>query len=336
MKRDEDLFKNTTMTFGEHLDELRVALFKALLGLVIGTLFGLLVGKQFVLLMEKPLTEALGDYYTTDAEIQYAAFAKERTDAGKPVPYTQEQVQNLVREHGLIFDIHYILPNDKAGALQVAQPNATTEELAKQLEPLILWHPAANDSRVKIKAFGVPETFSIWLKASLVVGALLSSPWVFFHIWSFVAAGLYPHEKNYVHIFLPFSLGLFFLGAATAYLFVFGPVLKFLFDFNRWLGIDPDPRITEWLSFVLLLPLGFGASFQLPLVMLFMERIGVFGLEDYIKQWKLSIFGIVVIAAVLTPADPYSFFLMAIPLIVLYFFGLGLCKFMPRPRPAVE
>ena len=59
-------------------------------------------------------------------------------------------------------------------------------------------------------------------------GAILSSPFVFYFLWSFVAAGLYPHEKHYVHLFLPFSVGLFLLGAVLAFFFVFTPVLKFL------------------------------------------------------------------------------------------------------------
>ncbi|HWB01171.1 MAG TPA: twin-arginine translocase subunit TatC, partial [Pirellulales bacterium] len=165
-------------------------------------------------------------------------------------------------------------------------------------------------------------------------GAVLSSPWVFYQIWTFVAAGLYPHEKRYVHVFLPFSLGLFLLGAATAYLFVFQPVLDFLFGFNRWLNIDPDPRISEWLSFVLMLPLGFGISFQLPLVMLFLERIGVFDVRGYLEKWRISVLVIFILSAVLTPADPYSLLLMAIPLCFLYFGGIALCRLMPKREVA--
>src|SRR5262249_16610023 len=145
----------------------------------------------------------------------------------------------------------------------------------------------SGDERIQAKSFSLPETFGIWLKASLVVGAIVSSPWVFYQIWSFVAAGLYPHEKKYVHVFLPFSLGLFLLGAATAYLFVFQPVLNFLLTFNKSLGIGTDPRISEWLGFVLLLPLGFGIGFQLPLVMLFLTRIGIFSIRTYLEKWRI-------------------------------------------------
>jgi sec-independent protein translocase protein TatC len=91
-----------------------------------------------------------------------------------------------------------------------------------------------------------------------------------------------------------------------------------------------EPRINEWLSFVWILPVGFGVGFQLPLVMLFMERIGVFTVKNYLAQWRVAVLVIVVIAGVLMPPDPYSMLLNAGALTVLYFGGVLLCKFMPR------
>jgi sec-independent protein translocase protein TatC len=96
------------------------------------------------------------------------------------------------------------------------------------------------------------------------------------------------------------------------------------------MGIDPDPRITDWLTFVLFLPLGFGISFQLPLVMLFLERIGIFTIANYLGRWRIAVLVILIVATVLTPSDPYSMMLMAAPLVLLYFFGIALCKLMPR------
>ncbi len=108
--------------------------------------------------------------------------------------------------------------------------------------------------------------------------------------------------------------------------------MTFLFSFNKSLGIDPDPRISEWLGFVLILPLGFGVSFQLPLVMLFLERIGIFDVHAYLSRWRIAILVIFVLSMFLTPADPTSMLLMAAPLTVLYFGGVLLCKYMPRRK----
>jgi sec-independent protein translocase protein TatC len=131
---------------------------------------------------------------------------------------------------------------------------------------------------------------------------------------------------------MPISLLLFFGGAALAYLFVFDPVLNFLFLFNESMNAEFIPRLGEWLSFVLILPLGFGIGFQLPLVMLFLNRVGLLSIELYTQQWRVAILSIFVIAMVLTPADPYSMLLMAIPLCLLYVVGIGMCLWMPRGR----
>ena len=168
------------------------------------------------------------------------------------------------------------------------------------------------------------------MKAALLVGVVLAGPWILYQLWTFVAAGLYPHEKRWVHVFLPFSTGLFLAGVSVAFFFVFDFVLDYLLAFNSWLGLDPDPRISEWLSFVLLLPIGFGLGFQLPLVMLFLERIGIFDQKAYAEQWRMAILVIVIASAILTPADPYSMLFLAGPLCGLYFGGLMLCRFFPR------
>src|SRR5207244_3911939 len=112
-------------------------------------------------------------------------------------------------------------------------------------------------------------------------------------------AGLYPNEKKYVNVFLPFSVGLFLGGALLAYFFVFPPVLNFFFGFSDWLGQEQRPRIGEWLSFVLMLPLAFGISFQLPLIMLFMERIGMVTVKAYISKWRIAVLGMSIAAMVL-------------------------------------
>ena len=86
-----------------------------------------------------------------------------------------------------------------------------------------VWRPI----KMMVKALSAQEAFMIFLKAALISGVVISSPWIFWHVWNFVAAGLYPHEKKFVYIFLPFSLALFLAGASMAFFFVFQPVLNF-------------------------------------------------------------------------------------------------------------
>jgi sec-independent protein translocase protein TatC len=219
-------------------------------------------------------------------------------------------------------------PDDAAQPPQTAASSgaAAGPFPADGLVPILLWQPLARDARVSITTLSAQEAFGIYIKAALLVGIVLASPWIFHQLWMFVAAGLFPHEKRLVHVFLPVSLGLFLAGAALAFFFVFDFVLDYLLAFNEWLGLDPDPRISEWMSFVLVLPVGFGLGFQLPLAMLFLSKIGIFDADAYASQWRMAVLVICVVAALLTPADPYSMLFLAAPLCLLYFGGVAICR----------
>jgi len=336
--KSEDLFAETTMTFGEHLEELRRCLFRAVLGLAIGFAIGLWAAKYAVPFIQSPLRNALSDYYQSQSETLIAENVEQLREAHYSLPEDPDELKKFVADRKLIFEKIYINPREVLGQLKRNQPRQPGDDTdgeqfdGEDLVPVYIWHLIEEDSRVQTKSLNAHEAFMIYIKAALVVGALLASPWIFYQIWAFVAAGLYPHEKHYIHVFLPISLGLFLAGAAMAFFFVFEPVLKFLLFFNQAMGIDPEPRISEWLGFVLVLPLGFGVSFQLPLVMLFLERIGIFDIAAYLSKWRIAILVIFVLAMFLTPADPTSMILMAGPLTVLYFGGILLCKLMPRSR----
>ena len=405
---DDDLFKDSTMTFGEHLEELRQCLFRALVGLGIGVVIGLMIGSYVIELIKSPLSEALDNYKTTAAVKTVQQELEQRRAGGESIDdaYERELIA-AIRKKRLAFDDVFIdrraldaaigrqeaassgpasaaLPsaanaangsdrnNSDPPAESVQPPGATPsaeqpaadrnrsdagntadratladEEDATNREPAAdrsagsrldaadlvkvrIWRPVGLDPSGRIIGDNVTEAFMVYLKASFVAGLVIASPWIFWQLWMFVAAGLYPHEKHYVYIFLPFSLGLFLFGASFAFFLVFKPVLNFLLSFNAWLGIDPYLRINAWLSFVLILPLGFGLSFQLPLVMLFLERIGVFDARAYKDNLRVAILAIAIISMLLTPSDPYSMVLMAVPLVFLYLGGILLCKYWPR------
>jgi sec-independent protein translocase protein TatC len=327
-KSDEDLFRDSTMTFGEHLEELRVCLWRALIGLMLGFLLGLFVSPQVVDGIQTPLRKALQEHYHDQSVAWVEAHKQELHDLGYP-----EHFIDRVDKEGLLPETVFISPHELRSRLSLnLADEPAMEEDRGDLAELILWKEIAKDKRVRTSALNAHEPFMIFVKGGMLVGAILSSPWIFWQIWTFVAAGLYKNEKRYVHLFMPISFFLFASGVILAFFFVFGPVLKFLFTFNDWLHIDPDVRISEWTGFVLMLPLGFGISFQLPLVMLFMERIGLFSVEAYLTKWRIAILVIFVISMFLTPADPQSMLLMAIPLTVLYFLGILFCKHLPKAR----
>lgn len=341
LKSDEDLFRESTMTFGEHLEELRGCLFRALFGLVIGFVIGLLVGQRVVAFIQTPLVNALNKYYQARTLEKVEQNLAAMQQAGVNLPDAPDRLAEFVARENFLAEEAYIDPADilrqlkarypkQFGAVHFPAENPGRSITKKDLIQVLLWHPAEDDPRLRAKGLSVMESFTIYLKAAFLVGVVVASPWIFWQLWSFVAAGLYRHERYYVKVYLPFSLGLFLSGVGLAFFFVFEPVLNFLFSFNHAMGIDPEPRISEWLTFVLFLPLGFGISFQLPLVMLFLERIGIFSVESYWSKWKIAVVVIAFLAAILTPSpDPWSMLLMGLPLVMLYFGGIFLCQHMP-------
>ncbi len=319
------------MTFGEHLEELRGALIRSLVGLIIGILVGLLVAKHVVRWIQTPLKSALDEHYEILAE-------QELTKRyGKNVP---DLLKERMKDEHLTFEEIFLERQELKRLAAKAGPADVAEEETLEDPDIALPEPGADliktriwrRSNAVVRALSAQESFMIWLKAAMVSGFLLASPYILYQLWVFVAAGLYPHEKQHVHVYLPISLVLFWAGAGLAFFFAFEYILSFLFSFNRSLEIEADPRISEWIGFVLFLPLGFGIAFQLPLVMLFLHRIGIFTVRAYLEKWRIAILVIFVLSMFLTPADPMSMLLMAAPLTGLYFLGIAMAQWMPKNR----
>lgn len=164
------------------------------------------------------------------------------------------------------------------------------------------------------------EPFFTYLKAALVGAFIVSSPVVLYQLWAFVAPGLHASEKR---TFLPlifFSIVLFFVGIAFAYMVVFPVAFKYLVGFA---GPEIKPYLSMGLYFSLAtkLLMAFGAAFQLPLVMVVLARLGIVRARAFAAWWRYALLSSVAIGAVLTPPDIFSQLLMGGPLMVLY--GIG-------------
>ena len=218
------------------------------------------------------------------------------------------------------FDKPVALPNERPVPLQLVADEFATFR-------------TTTDRMNKPITLNVQEAFMTYLKVALIGGIVLTSPWIFYQIWQFVAAGLYPNEQRYIYVFLPFSLVLFLSGITFCFYLVFPFVLSFLLGFNDWLGVTPQIRLSEWISFAVLMPLLFGVSFQLPLVMLFLERLSIFDAKIYREKRRIAVLVIAIASMMLTPADPASMILMMIPLVLLYELGIWLCQYIAQRNP---
>jgi sec-independent protein translocase protein TatC len=328
MPTDQDLFTEeqsmVTMSFGEHIEELRVRLIMALLGLLVGVVVVFLppveIASRVMRKMEEPASAALKAFY--DQEYARKASLAEAEQAKSPT------LQARVPADAFVQELKSLAPGlslPEPESLQGKTLNLPLQFLAAGLIKSVQSSVVQIDSSVI--SLGPLETVAIFFMVALVSGLVLASPWVFYQAWAFVAAGLYRHERRYVKKYLPFSLGLFLSGVFLCFYFVLPITLSFLLQFNVWLGVAPTLRLSEWMGFATMLPLIFGVAFQTPLVMLFLERINIFTVDDYRAKRKMAILVIAIAAAILTPGqDPFSMLLLACPMLLLYELGILLIR----------
>ena len=324
LKKADDLFEKSSMSFGEHLDELRRTLLKCSIWLALGLIVGLPMANYVLKFMQVPLQTSLNRYM--DKKNKSEMKASVGTDV------SPELSKWLVDEKKVSQVVFLDMRRIKAaidGSLSEKQVVIADSLGLPEVSDLVSFRQYVGIN-AKAESLGLQEPFLLWFKAGIVVAFLVASPGIFYHIWEFISAGLYPHERRYVYFFLPTSLALFWAGAALAFFVIFTMVIDFLLDFNASLGIEASPRITDYMEFAVMLPLGFGISFQLPLVMLILERLGILSIQLYVSQWRMAILIIAFLSMILTPNDVGSMLGMAIPLIGLYFVGIAMCKYLPR------
>jgi sec-independent protein translocase protein TatC len=164
---------------------------------------------------------------------------------------------------------------------------------------------------------GVLDAFTVTLRLSLYAGLLLSSPVWLWQIWRFITPGLYSHERRYALSFVGASVALFAMGAAFAY-FTLEKGLHFLLGFATG-GVASLLNFNAYLSFAVAMVLVFAVSFELPLLVVMLNLVGVVS-ADRLKRWTRGvIFGIFVFAAVATPSqDPFTMLALSVPMCLLY------------------
>lgn len=180
------------------------------------------------------------------------------------------------------------------------------------------------------------EAFFVRLKVAALAGAFLSLPVVLYQVWRFIGVGLTSTERRYALSLLPFSLLLFAGGAAFAFFAILPVGVKFLLGYQTE-QLTPMISIGAYLSFATAFVLAFGLVFQLPLVILFLARLGIVTPASLAAGRKYALLGIVILSAVLTPGgDVVSQSLMAIPTYLLYELSIWIARAVVPRRSRQE
>ncbi len=330
MSTDRDLFREeqsmVAMSFGDHIEDLRKHLVLALIGLFAGVVLTFIppldLGVRVMRKMQDPAQKALDEFYSDRAKQRI----KDAEIKGDKSPMT------LVMDAAdFMQSLRKLAPELKLPSDEALQGQSITLK-AKALRSEQILNVTENiEQKNALVSLAPLETMTIYFTVCMITGLVLSSPWVFYQIWAFIAAGLYRHERHYVTKFLPFSLGLFLTGVFLCFFFVLPVTLNFLLKFNVWLGVEPTLRISEWMGFATIMPVVFGICFQTPLIMLFLEKIGILTVADFRSKRKIAIMVMLVAAAILTPTpDPGTMLVLAIPMLGLYELGILLMSRNPR------
>lgn len=179
-------------------------------------------------------------------------------------------------------------------------------------------------------ATGVVTPFFVPVKVTMMVAFVIALPFVLYQAWAFIAPGLYAHERR---LGLPLVVGstlLFLVGMAFCYFFVFGMVFKFIAEFAPK-SIVPAPDIEQYLSFVMTLFIAFGLTFEVPVAVILLVKTGLVSVEKLREARPYVIVGAFVVAAIITPPDVVSQFMLAVPMCLLYEVGIVLAKFVSKP-----
>jgi sec-independent protein translocase protein TatC len=188
----------------------------------------------------------------------------------------------------------------------------------------------------KMIAIGVITPFMVPIKVTALAAFCIALPYVLYQAWAFVAPGLYEHEKRLALPLIVASTLLFLAGMAFCYYIVFEQVFTVI---HAWApkSITPAPDIESYFSFVLTMFLAFGVTFEIPIVVIVLVRMGLVTVEKLRDARPYVIVGAFVIAAIVTPPDVLSQFMLAVPMCLLYEAGIFLARFVAvRPKEESE
>ncbi|MEF2231489.1 MAG: twin-arginine translocase subunit TatC [Pseudodesulfovibrio sp.] len=288
------------MTLLEHLGELRTRLVRAAIAVAVGMVACYGFAEQMFNVLMQPMVEVFQKKMEANPLLPQQFF----TDFGRVLG-------DVMTQHGMTADKVDLF----VSTLQKALLQATQEGHFQYTYPA--------------------EAFFAHIKVSIVAGLFLVSPYVFAQIWGFIAPGLYAHERKWMYPMALVSALFFTAGALFGYFVVFPYGFEFFASFSTE-GIQFTPKLNEYLSFCLKLLFAFGLVFELPLFIFFLARLGMVSSAGLRKKRKYAILIAFVVAAILTPPDPFTQCLMAGPLIVLYELGIWVAFFFGKKEKRHE
>jgi len=183
---------------------------------------------------------------------------------------------------------------------------------------------------IALNAFNVLDPIMIYVKVIVFIAFIVISPVLMYQLWSFISPGLHETERRATLNYIPFTFILFVSGIAFSYFVLLPYVIKFMMNLSMELDITQTIGINEYFTFLFQLLIPFGIIFQLPVVLLFLTRLGILDPTTLVKIRKYAYFVLFVIAAFITPPDLLSHMFVTVPLFALYEISIFISRFGHR------
>lgn len=185
----------------------------------------------------------------------------------------------------------------------------------------------------KLQAILPSEQFLVYVKCALVFGIILAAPIIFYHLWKFISPGLYRKETKFVYSVVPVSAVLFMAGCVFFITTIAPMALTFFIKFDTGIDfVEVNITLSSYVNFVLSLTLVFGAAFQLPIGIIFAERLGLITIEMLSKSRKIIVMVLLVVSAIVTPPDVISQVALAMPMYILYESSIVVCRILRKKK----
>lgn len=185
--------------------------------------------------------------------------------------------------------------------------------------PIIVYLQHTDEAKnLTLNAFNLTDPLMVYMQFAFIIAFIITSPIILYQLWSFVSPGLYEKERKVTLSYIPISIGLFLLGVSFAYFLLFPFVVDFMERISNDLEINQVIGINQYFTFLLQLTVPFGLLFQLPVVIMFLTRLGIVTPMFLSKVRKYAYFVLLVIAAFITPPEVTSHLMVSLPLFILY------------------
>ncbi|MEK3889630.1 twin-arginine translocase subunit TatC [Bacillus sp. FSL K6-3431] len=187
-----------------------------------------------------------------------------------------------------------------------------------------------------MNAFRITDPFKVYMQMALLLAFIITSPLILYQLWAFISPGLHEKERKVTLGYIPVSVFLFLLGISFAYFILFPFVIQFMLTLSGNMDIQTTIGINEYFQFLFQITIPFGILFQLPVVLLFLARLGIVTPSFLSKIRKYAYFILFVIAAFITPPDIVSHLLVTVPLFILYEISIWISKIGYKKAQAAE